>query len=159
MKNKKSIVFLLILIVLTLLFDCGLVFYNKKSKNSDNKEKKYQLVGTTYLCNKKQKNKKMKNGNDFLLDISYEFLVKDYLVIHGRYLETLSFGSLEDYQWYIENEDFETLFQKNFDAENHSITYGQTMILTDNSSSKDETTFNEDYLNYLKNQGFVCNKK
>jgi len=158
MKNKKSIVFLLILIVLVLLFDCGLVLYNKKSKNSDNKEKTYQLVGTTYLCNKNQKNKKMKNDNDYLLDISYEFLVKDHLVIHGKYLETLSFASLEDYQWYIENEDFETLFRKNFDAENHSITYGQTMILTDNSSN-DETTFNEDYLNYLKNQGFACNKK
>ncbi len=80
------------------------------------------------------------------------------MVIHGRYLETLSFGSLEDYQWYIENEDFETLFQKNFDAENHSITYGQTMILTDNSSSKDETTFNEDYLNYLKTKGLYVIK-
>ena len=133
-------------------------FTIKKSKNSDNKEKKYQLVGTTYLCNKNKT--KDENGNDFLLDISCaNFFVKDYLVIHGRYLETLSFGSLEDYQWYIENEDFETLFQKNFDAENHSITYGQTMILTDNSSSKDETTFNEDYLNYLKTKGLYVIKK
>lgn len=147
MKKNKVIIILIVLILIVVSLDFSLIVFKigkKKDLNSINKE---EIKIVTYQCTK-NKPKIMKNNKPYVVNVYYEFIVAEENIEHGSYEEILKFNNAEDYNWYRDNQEIDTIFTKEYDLENFILKYKRNMILKDDTIA--EGIKIKDYINFLE---------
>lgn len=164
MKKNKIVWLLFVIIIVVVIVDLSLMFQKKKEnipivpsiKEQENVEK---IKGDEYFCITSEKSNEMTNKSEFHFIEEYEFLIVDGKVNSGRYQDTITFQNSEDYQYFIgnyidKNNDY---FSIQYEEENLKIIYHKNMILKrENNQSLDDI---KEYLEYLSERGFNCEKK
>lgn len=161
MKENKLIIGIFIAIFIVVIFDVVLIISSKK-KNEISKEPEIEAKEVTYadkyFCIKQEQTSTMTNGGQFKFIEQYEFMVINNEVNNGNYKDTISLENEENYKYFINNyiDENNTYFTIEHNEENYKVIYYKNMIF--NAEEKQDLTFSEEYLDYLKKQNFICEK-
>lgn len=162
MKKNKIIVGIFIAIFVVIVFDVSLILLSKRENKipkESEQETKDVIYVEKYFCTRQNQKSVMTNNNSFASIEEYEFMVINNEINQGKYKDTISLENEDNYNYFLTNyiNKNNSYFTIEYDEKNYKVIYSKDMIF--NNEEKDSLTFSEEYLNYLENLNFQCEKK
>ncbi len=163
MKTNQKIIVIVLLFCILIVVGIDIILMQKN--NSNTSDLFYQNIDNLnyykalYKCKKESEsitNPKLNISLTVLKEYQFE-VTEDNKILYGTFYENCNFKNKQDFDKFLNNIDKNEKATIYVDKKNNTIV-GVRSFIYPNTLNDDSLLFTEDYLEVLKNKGFVCEK-